>query len=301
MTLFQRILIAVGADESDMDLIRYARVLAALSPGVECHFLHVLGWPGRIRSEAPPLTHQQALRWLEDAVTRNFGVGRGITSQVLHGNLVDSVLETAVESAADLILVGHASGKSGRRALARRLAMKAPCSVWMRPEGSASAIRRVLAAIDYSSHSAYALSVAAHLARRAGNATCLALHVYFDDAVVRAEGAQALARARERQSYDRFTAPLDMAGLTVEPLFEEGADVAHAVDRVAGPAGVDLVVMGSRGQSASASILLGSESEHVLMESHIPVLIVKRHGERIGLLQALLDREFTIQNPPRFG
>ena len=301
MTLFQRILIAVGADESDLDLIRYARILAAMSHGVECHFLHVLGWPGRNRSEAPPLTHEQARRRLEQAVTDNFGAGRGVTSQVLHGNLVDSVLETAIESAADLILVGHSSGKSGRRALARRLAMRAPCSVWMRPEGSAPGIRRVLAAIDYSSHSAYALSVAAHVARSAGNASCMALHVYFDEAVVRAEDAQDTARTRERESYERFTAPLDLAGLSVEPLFEEGADVAHAVGRVAGRAGADLVVMGSRGQSASASILLGSESEHVLMESHIPVLIVKRHGERIGLLQALLDRDFSIQNPPRFG
>jgi hypothetical protein len=64
---------------------------------------------------------------------------------------------------------------------------------------------------------------------------------------------------------------------------------------------MDLVVMGSRGQSQSASILLGSESEGVMMESRIPVLIAKRPGERIGLLQALLDRKFALQEPPRFG
>ncbi len=299
MTLFRRVLIAVGAGESDMELMRYARVLVALSPGVECRFLHVMGWPGRSSNSESPVTHAKARRWLEDAVAGNFAM-EGAGCQVMHGNLVDSVLETAVEFAADLILVGHASGKSGRRAFARRLAMKAPCSVWMRPEGSPAGIRRVLAAIDYSAHSAYALSVAAHVARRAG-ASCVALHVYFDESVVRAEDAQTAARAHERESFDRFAAPLDLAELSVEPLFEESADVAHAVERVAGRTGGDLVVMGSRGQSASASILLGSESEHVLMESRIPVLVVKRRGERVGLLQALLDRDFSLQYPPRFG
>jgi hypothetical protein len=63
----------------------------------------------------------------------------------------------------------------------------------------------------------------------------------------------------------------------------------------------DLVVMGGRGQSRSVSILLGSESEGVMMESTIPVLIAKHRGERVGLLQALIDRKFHLQEPPRFG
>jgi nucleotide-binding universal stress UspA family protein len=76
--------------------------------------------------------------------------------------------------------------------------------------------------------------------------------------------------------------------------------VGHAVDRIAGSHAVDLVVMGSRGQSPSLSTLLGSESEQVLMESKVPVLIAKRRGERIGLLQALLDRDFRMHEPPLF-
>ena len=56
--------------------------------------------------------------------------------RVLHGEVIDCLLETAAEWAADLILVGHSREHNGRRALARRLAMKAPCSVWMRPEFS---------------------------------------------------------------------------------------------------------------------------------------------------------------------
>jgi len=184
---------------------------------------------------------------------------------------VDRLLETAAETGADLILVGHAREDSGRRSLARRLAMQAPCSVWMKPFQSPAAFRRVLAAVDYSEPSAYALSVAGHLARRAGSIDCRALHVAPAD------------RVRERTAFDRFSAPLDMAAVAVQPVFVEGGAVSDALRQLPDPA--DLVVMGSRGQSRSASTLLGSESEQVLMESHTPVLIVKRPGERAGILQ----------------
>ena len=115
------------------------------------------------------------------------------------------------------------------------------------------------------------------------------------------EEYRASDRAREREAFDRFSAPLDTAAVEVEPVLVEGVSVAESVNRLAESDPMDLVVMGSRGQSQSASILLGSESEGVMMESRIPVLIAKRPGERIGLLQALLDRKFALQEPPRFG
>src|SRR5262249_19249966 len=148
-------------------------------------------------------------------------------------------------------------------------------------------IRRILAAIDYSGHSAQALHLAARIARRAGESECLVLHV----------DAEEMPEV-QREAFERFTAPLDTAGIQLRPVIEESADVAKAIRRVGQEKDVDLIVMGSRGQTRSVSILLGSESEHVLMESSIPVLIAKRRGERIGLLQALLDRNFQLPEPP---
>lgn len=267
---------------------------------VELCFVHVLGWSSQSQFRSEPTTHAQALQRLTESVSANFGSGR-TRCHVLHGDVVDSLLETAAEFAADLILVGHSREHSGRRSLARRLAMQAPCSVWMKPAGAAASVRRVVAAIDYSGHSAYALSVAGHIARRAGSSTCRALHVYLNEGSAGVEEYQASDRAREREAFDRFTAPLDTAGVEVEPVLVEGVSVAESVHRLVESEPMDLVVMGSRGQSRSVSILLGGESEGVMMESRIPVLIAKRRGERIGLLQALLDRRFHLQEPPRFG
>ena len=299
MKLFDRVLIAVDADSGGIDLIRYTRAIASVLGDVELCFVHVLGWSTQSQFRSQPTTHAQALHRLTEAVSASFGGGR-LRCQVLHGSVVDSLLEAASEFAADLILVGH-SGAQGRRSLARRLAMQAPCSVWMKPAGTASPLHRVLAAVDYSGHSAYALSVAGHIARRAGSSTCRALHVYSSEASSGVDEYRATDRAREREAFDRFTAPLDTASVEVEPVLVEGVSVAESISRVVVSDPADLVVMGSRGQSRSVSILLGSESEGVMMESAIPVLIAKHRGERVGLLQALIDRKFHLQEPPRFG
>ena len=299
MKPFERVLIAVKAGSEGMDLIRYARTNAGILGDGELCFLHVMGWSSHSNFRSEPMTHAQALQRLINGVSVNLGSGH-TRCLVLHGNPVDTILETATEFEADLVLVGHASQHSGRRSLARRLAMQAPCSVWMKHAGQSSSVRRVMAAIDYSGPSADALSLAGRIARQAGSSNCRALHVYMNESSSGAEEYRVFDHAREREAFDRFMAPLDTAGVEVEPILVEGVGVAETVNRLGESDPVDLVVMGSRGQSRSTSILLGGESESVMMESKISVLIAKRRGERIGLLQALLDRKLHRQEP-RFG
>ena len=38
MRMLQRAVVAVGDPERDAELLRYARLLRAISPGVQCHF-----------------------------------------------------------------------------------------------------------------------------------------------------------------------------------------------------------------------------------------------------------------------
>jgi hypothetical protein len=54
----------------------------------------------------------------------------------------------------------------------------------------------------------------------------------------------------------------------------------------------DLIVMGTRGRSRSAAILLGSVTEETIRQTRIPLLAAKHFGARLGVLQALLDRRF---------
>lgn len=297
--LFERAVIAVGGGATrDAGLLRYARFLPQISPGVECRFVRVLNWKQNPGTQELT-TYEQAQRQLAASVAEHFGMPNAVCS-VLTGDVIDRLLETIAENAADVVLLGHAAGHGARRSLARRLAMKAPCSVWMHPEGTSNEIRRVVAGVDYSETSAYALSLGARIAASV-KAECVGLHVYFDEAIAVSAEYETSRRADEQEAFERFVAPLDTSGIAVRPVFVEGPDVVHAVERMAEDSMADLVVMGSRGKSRSASILLGSESDHMLMHAKMPVLIAKRRGERIGLLRALLDRDFRPHDPPRFG
>lgn len=300
MRYFERVIVSLAMAPVDRDLLRYTRLVRDMGEGrTHFSFIHVLA-PADVsaRSSGPVLSLSDARAALSQTVAEELGPSAAHDVKVLAGHLVDALLTEAAEESADLIMVGHRRDARGRRSLSRRLAIKAPCSIWMVPEGTAPRISGVLAAVDMSLPSAQALSLATLVASRAKAAAgCTVLHVQspsmlgFDD-VERDSAAQAL---------ERFLSPLDLHGVTVTPRIEEAGSVSGPVGAIVKELGLDLVVVGTRGRSPSAAILLGSESEHVLVESKVPVLITKEPGERIGLVRALLDRDFQPRYKARFG
>jgi nucleotide-binding universal stress UspA family protein len=288
---FQRLTVALSRTAADAGTIRYAATVSRLGSAQEVRFVHVLPNP---TASGQSGAHAEVEAELRAVVAAEFAAAPASVSidfAVLAGPLTDQLLTFVADSRSDLLMVGHGVGHSGRRALARRLVMKAPCSVWMIPEGAPDQVNRILVPIDFSEHAADTMRVAVSLARARG-APCIALHVYFNEAVATYEDYDHVLRGEEQQSYDKFIAPLDTQGVTVTPHFEEGANVAHVILRVAESQQADLIVMGTRGRSRSAAILLGSVTEQTIIETRVPLLAVKHFGARMGVLQALLDRRF---------
>jgi nucleotide-binding universal stress UspA family protein len=206
-----------------------------------------------------------------------------------------------VEHECDLILIGHRKNRSGRRSLARRLAMKAPCSVWMAPEGSPQQVRRILVPVDLSERSAEVIGEATRLAAAFGLESVDALHVYFEQGTApRDEESEERIRDREEASLWGLVARVELHGVNLNPLFVESSHVAETIHRLAEERQADLIVMGTRGRSRSAGVLLGSETEETIVHTRIPVLAVKKFGSRLSLLQALLDKRFREREGPKF-
>jgi nucleotide-binding universal stress UspA family protein len=63
-------------------------------------------------------------------------------------------------------------------------------------------------------------------------------------------------------------------GIPFEASFSVG-DIAHEIQRYASAHQIDMIVMGSHGHGALASVMLGSIASKVLATAHIPVLIVR--------------------------
>ncbi len=288
MHRYQHLMVALAHTDADAGLIRYAAMVAQLGTASEVRFVHVL--PSSAAHD-----HDRVLADLHAEVQPHF-TGVPATAQVsyavLTGPLMDGLLAFVAEEQADLLFVGHGLETPGRRTQARRLAMNAPCSVWIVPEGSPVALRSILAPIDFSEHAGDSLRVATSMARLSGQPECLALHVYFNEAAITYEEYDQVLRGQEEQAYRQFIAPINCQGVNVTPLFEEGANVARVIGRVAERQGADLIVMATCGRSRSAAILLGSVTEEMISKTHVPLLAVKHFGARLSVLQALLDRRF---------
>lgn len=257
---FTRILVGLADPRDTRGLLPYASYVAARSPASSVHIAHV--------------TPEDGVS-IEEAVARHFGSRPRVTAEVTNGAPIDRLLQIAGQGAYDLLLIGHHRKQGGRRSLARRLAMKAPCAVWMVPDGSPAQVTSVLTPIDYSERSGQALRTGCEIAA-ATAARVTAVHVSFDNAASDA-------------AYLDFERQWAVPGMPVKARFENNPGVTATIARVAAEEEADLVVMGTRGRTIAAAILLGSESEQMIRETDIPILLVKKAGERRGLLELLLD------------
>ena len=76
-----------------------------------------------------------------------------------------------------------------------------------------------------------------------------------------------LALARAGQILDEMKVPYNGR--------QEIGDPAAEIVRVAEAEGCDLIVVGSLGQGALKSLLLGSVSDHIVHHAHCPVLVIR--------------------------
>jgi SulP family sulfate permease len=281
-----------GGEPGGVELIRYARMLAeVVSPNASFRFVHVMG---RLATG----THRAALDTLTRAAARHLGSEVAWECHVRRGDRIDQVLHDVAEWGSDLLVIGHRKRARGRRSTARRLAMKAPCSLWLVPEGSARPVRRLMVAVDFSEPAVHAATVAAALARRGHVGHCLVLHVRTPSAA--GEAAGEIARASDEQAFRRFLSPLEpeLREVPVSTRTVESGSITGAIGRTALADAADVVVVGTRGQTTSGTILLGGEAEQLLAESASPILVTRPHGDRPGLLEALLDRAFRPVTDP---
>lgn len=145
--------------------------------------------------------------------------------------------------------------------------------------------KRILAAIDGSEHSTKAAAVAVELARTYG-ADLTLLHVtrkldlpdqlkgYLKSEHLSRDDLPALDEATKRV-IDDVRIKAEGQGLKkIKTIFREGKP-ARSIVEYAHSAGIDAIVMGSRGLSEFESAFLGSVSHKVASLAHCTVMIVK--------------------------
>lgn len=140
---------------------------------------------------------------------------------------------------------------------------------------------KLLVPVDFSEHSAYALEVAASLARPKG-AEIMVLHMMgLSQAVLTKDESQEFEEAHYymKLTKKKFASFLDrdyLRGIKISQMVQN-YKIFSEINTVAREQGIDLIVMGSHGISGLSDVFVGSNTEKVVRTSDLPVLVIKEH------------------------
>jgi len=159
-------------------------------------------------------------------------------------------------------------------------------------------MNKILVPIDFSEHSAYALEVAATIARK-NDASVVALHMMgLSEAVLTRDESQEMFEAIYylKLAEQRFSEFLDkdyLKGITIETTVQNYKEF-HEINKVAEDFEADLIVMGSHGASGLKEVFVGSNTEKVVRTSTIPVLVVKNNMDGFKMDKVVFACDFNI-------
>lgn len=161
-------------------------------------------------------------------------------------------------------------------------------------------MKKIIVPIDFSEHSEYALKTAAGLARKY-NAEVLALHMLeLSDALLTRTSAHEQRKAvffleLAKKRFDEFLEKKYLKDVKLVPIvkhfkvFSEVNDVAKEHD-------ADLIVMGSHGANGFKEFFVGSNTERVVRNAEIPVLVVKNEITDLNLGTVVFATDFDEEN-----
>jgi len=299
---YKRLLVGLTMAERDEGTLRYAAMIARMAQSETVYFIHVapsLDIPEEIREQysdrLEPVDEATEDR-IAEIVQGNFHgpSGTELIYDVFEGSPLTEILRLVRQKAIDLVLVGRTSERKDSRMVPEKLARKAPCSVLVIPQRSRAQVTRLLVPVDFSENSADAMEVAIAFAHATPLPSLVCFHAYWVPKVMhpasddRDPGLGVLFKKCAERRYHDFITQFDLDGLSVSPMFRMNKNPASAIIGAIEELGSDLVIVGARGRTAAAAVLLGSVTERLITSAGVPVLAVKKKGEGLSLLEAML-------------
>lgn len=298
MYRYKHLVVGVSLGDGDSTLVDYAELVSFMARSERVRFVHVrpaafaLGEPYpefALPTEEIESEVRERLTALVDGFRgpKETEVGR----EIVEGAALPELLRVARDEDADLVVVGKDEDGG---TLAEKLARKAPCSVLIVPDEVPARIERVLVPVDFSDHAADAVDVAVAFAEAAELSEVHVLHVYcvptsYLKLGKTYEEAREAWRRHSRERAEAFVDGLDLRGLRPVVHLAEGRDTARTICETAESLRADLVMIGTRGRSDAAAVLMGSVAEKTVRGACVPTVAVKRKGSTLSLIDALLE------------
>ena len=212
---------------------------------------------------------------------------------VKEGNAQDSMLRWCNIKETDLLILGRKNGKTSSDSLVKNLSQKYPRPVLLLPETPPNGqISNILLPIDFSKHSIVSILIALEISKKT-KAALQCCHMYevpsgYSKTGKTFEEFAAIMLENVKKDFKNFLDENKLPDLSCTFILHDKKDEAENIMDFARSIQTDLLIVGSRGRSRSAAVLLGSVAEKLVNSNHdIPMLVMKEKGENMSFLEAL--------------
>lgn len=302
---FSRILVPLDLTSMDTLLIRYTSFLAQHLQPDHISFIHIMesyNLPKEVASIFDDLEEpvDEIIRKEVSLEVNEHYQGTEATEtsvQVQEGNPTDLLLREADRTDTDLMIMGKKTGFQGKGILTGQVTRLIHCSALILPETSSFQLSKIQVPVDFSRHSKSALRQALNIAEYT-KAEVLTQHVYhlpthFFPYITPTEDMGESIEKHARREYDKFLKKVSRPKPDVRSVFmkDDGDDISQRIYDLAIKEGTDLIVVGSKGLTDTASYLIGSTAEKLTAyDKTIPLLIFKDKEDNYGILDFLFNR-----------
>ncbi len=213
-----------------------------------------------------------------------------------HGKIPDDILKWAKAKDIDLILMGKKTGTKTADKIPGKIAKMSNSSILIYPSDSKKTINKIVVLVDFSEHSKTAVQAAIAMGKhKPVEITCL--HVYnlpigWYKTGKSKEDYTTILGGNAEKSYKKLLEGMEQgnASITLESRFADEESPAKVMYKFAENSEADMLVIGSKGRTQAAEVLLGSMAVKILeLDKTIPLMVVKNKADNMDFLDALAN------------
>lgn len=305
---FNRILVGLDISETDLSLIKYVSWLSKKIKPSHIYFIHVeknlesyemASQLGHEDKKAFVPLDEKREKQMRTEVNNYFSKSENIQIdfEIVEGEPLHEILHWAMIKKADLIILGKKTKEKGIGLITERLARKAPCSLMIIPEDSKEQLKQIHIPIDFSEHSNISVKTGIALATHSTSEQITCQHIYnvplgYYKTGKTFEEVAEIMKENAKKKFETFITNIDKNNIPVvcEFTLEAEKDTVDCIIDFSKSIQSDLLIIGSKGRTNTSVMLLGSLAEKILKRGFsCPLLIVKKPGENLGFLKALLS------------
>ncbi|MBT33713.1 MAG: universal stress protein UspA [Thalassobius sp.] len=216
---------------------------------------------------------------------------------VTEGSPEKVILDLVKDKDIELVLLGRKNDMKGEGVKAHKLAKILPCTIAFVPEILPETFKKILTPTDFSSSSQMALEFATTISEMNPGSTITCFHAYNIPSGYSSTGKsyEEFSDIMKDNAKKRFDVQMknlsweDTSSISCKFELTEQGEESETMYDFALVESFDAIVMGSKGRTGMASLLLGSTAEKLIeFNKSLPVFIVKNKKSNMSFIDALL-------------